>query len=274
MRDEGQPGRWRKDKHKLMKANKADRDWDNFAKISPYFGVVTWDEFKPENLTEQTITDFFKSGEKVIEMVVSSIRRHLDSSFQPARCLDFGCGVGRLLIPLATRFQSVVGVDIAQAMLEEAQQNCLKRGLENVEFAQSDDELSRVTGKFDFIHSYIVLQHIATQRGEKILKRMIDLLNEDGIAALHFTYAANRTLLKRLKYWMHTSMPLAHNFINLARGRKFNYPYTQINQYDLNRVMEILQENGCEHAYLRFTNHDHLLGLFLMFQKKQVGLVY
>lgn len=257
-----------------MKLKKVDKDWENLAKISPYFGVVTWDEFKPENLTDKTFTDFFETGEKVIATIVGDIKQHLDNDFQPERCLDFGCGVGRLVIPLARRFKRVVGVDISKTMMEEALSNCRKFGLDNVEFAQSDDTLSRVSGKFDFIHSYIVLQHISRVRGEAILKRMIDLLNEDGVAALHFTYAKNDSLPKRFKYWMHTSVPLAHNFINLAKGRKFNYPYTQINRYDLNRLLQIVQENGCEHAYLRFTNHDQLLGVILMFQKKRVGLVY
>lgn len=257
-----------------MKPSKVDRDWENFAKISPYFGVVTWDEFKPENLTDETLNGFFETGEKVIATVVEDIRQHLDKDFQPRRCLDFGCGVGRLVIPLARRFERVVGVDISETMMEEAAANCRKRGLSNVEFVQSDDELTKVTGKFDFIHSYIVLQHIPARRGERLLRRMIDLLNDDGIAALHFTYAKNSAPSKRLKYWLHTSVPLAHNLINLVKGRRFNYPYTQINSYDLNRVLRIIHDNNCEHAYLRFTNHDQLLGLFLMFQKKQVGQVF
>ena len=54
---------------------------------------------------------------------------------------------------------------------------------------ESDDDLSKVTGTFDLIHSFIVLQHIATSRGEKIFRRMLSLLNEGGIGFLHFTYA-------------------------------------------------------------------------------------
>ena len=36
------------------------------------------------------------------------------------RALDFGCGAGRLTRALAARFESVVGVDVADAMLDKA----------------------------------------------------------------------------------------------------------------------------------------------------------
>jgi ubiquinone/menaquinone biosynthesis C-methylase UbiE len=257
-----------------MNAKRADRQWEVFGKEEPYFGVVSWEKFKPENLNEQAREDFFKSGDSYVEMVVADIKEHLDGRFAPSRCLDFGCGVGRLLIPLARRFESVTGVDISPAMMEEAARNCRLYGLDNVSFAQSDDTLSRVKGKFDFIHSYIVLQHISPERGERLLKRMIELLEDDGVAALHFTYAKERTLLEKLKYRLHTSVPFAHNFINLAKGRKLNYPYTLLSQYNLNKLMATIQNNGCEHAYLRFTNHDQMLGVILMFQKKPVGIIY
>jgi ubiquinone/menaquinone biosynthesis C-methylase UbiE len=251
-----------------------DKQWEVFAEISPYFGVVIWDQFRPENLTDETIAEFFQTGEKYIEQIEGLIKQHLDAGFAPRRCLDFGCGVGRLVVPLARRHAEVVGVDISQGMRAEAARNCEKFGLKNVEFIESDDALSKVSGQFDFIHSYIVLQHIPTRRGESLLRRMTELLADDGVAALHFTYAKNESLGKRFKYWMHTSVPFAHNFINLAKGRKFNYPYTQINQYDVNKLLEIVQQSGCEHSYLRFTNHDGLLGVILMFQKKKVGLIY
>lgn len=257
-----------------MKEKRADKQWEVFGKNEPYFGVVTWDQFKPENLNEETLSDFFETGEAHIEWVVKDIKEHLDRDFNPSKCLDFGCGVGRLVVPLARRFAHVTGVDVSLAMMEEAARNCQKYGLENVDFAQSDDTLSKVKGKYDFIHSYIVLQHISPRRGELLLKRMIDLLDDDGVGALHFTYAKHRSLRQRFKYWLHTSPPLAHNLINLAKGRKFSYPYTLINSYDLNKLMEIVQNNGCEHAYLRFTNHDQLLGVLLMFQKKPVGIIY
>ena len=69
---------------------------------------------------------------------------HLGIKCAQKSSLDFGCGVGRLIIPFARVFEHVTGVDISPAMLEIAQRNCLEQGIHNVEFVRSDDELSRV----------------------------------------------------------------------------------------------------------------------------------
>jgi 2-polyprenyl-3-methyl-5-hydroxy-6-metoxy-1,4-benzoquinol methylase len=37
--------------------------------------------------------------------------------FAPRRVLDFGCGVGRVTLPLARRVDAVVAIDIADSML-------------------------------------------------------------------------------------------------------------------------------------------------------------
>lgn len=251
-----------------MRKKSANKHWEALAKISPYYAVSIYDKFRARNLDERTFVDFFESGEEYISTLLDAIKEHLDADFQPVRCLDFGCGTGRLTVPLAQRFAEVIGVDVSETMLEEARRNFQKFGLDNGEFISSDDRLSKVEGKFDFINSYIVFQHLQRRRGELLLKRMIELLADGGIAALHFTYSLNRGLIGELKYWLHASVPLAHNLMNLAKGRKFNHPYTLISRYNLNNLCRIIQENGCEHLYVRFSNHDGLLGVTLVFQKE------
>ena len=172
-----------------MLTRKPDKHWELLGDQEPYFGVLTDAQFERHNLDEQAMSKFFDSGEQYIDRVVSVVKSHLNPNFNPDRCLDFGCGVGRLVMPMARRFQKVVGVDVAKSMLDESKRNATKYGVENVDFLQSDDSLSRVSGKFDFIHSYIVFQHIPRERGMKILSRLLDLLDVDGVAVLHFTYA-------------------------------------------------------------------------------------
>ncbi|WP_139315274.1 class I SAM-dependent methyltransferase [Mongoliimonas terrestris] len=50
--------------------------------------------------------------------------------------LDVGCGIGRMALALAPRVRTVVGLDIAPAMVTEAKRRCA--GLSNVRFAVSD----------------------------------------------------------------------------------------------------------------------------------------
>ena len=75
------------------------------------------------------------------------------------RVLEIGCGVGRLLRPLAGRVARVVGVDLSEAMLARARDHC--EGLPNVELVRTDGGLdSFPDAAFDFVFSHIVFQHL------------------------------------------------------------------------------------------------------------------
>lgn len=67
------------------------------------------------------------------------------------RYLDFACGTGRVTQHIAPHFQSTVGVDISQPMLNEA---C--RRLPSAKFVQGDviADPSLATGNFDLVTSF------------------------------------------------------------------------------------------------------------------------
>jgi hypothetical protein len=48
----------------------------------------------------------------------------------------------------------------------------------------------------------------------------------------------------------------------------------EMNEYDLNRLFVILQETGCHHTYVRFSDHPspntNTYGVFLFFQKRSL----
>ena len=153
----------------MRPVNDSDRDWERFGESDPYFAVLTAPEFHGR-LAAPEREKFFESGETHIDAVFSVIRDRLDGSFNPTRALDFGCGVGRLLLPLAARCKEVTGVDVSRSMLAEARRNCDAAGAPQVRLLLSDDNLTAVNGAFEFIHSYIVLQHIPVARGERIIR--------------------------------------------------------------------------------------------------------
>lgn len=255
-----------------MLPKNTDKDWEYYGEVAPYFGVITDDKFRPENLSESVLEDFFNSGAEQIGQTLDLIAKHIDLDFTPERCLDFGCGVGRIVLPLARRFSHVVGVDVSVGMLEEAKRNSEKFGIGNVEFVESDDTLSKVSGSFDFIHSYIVMQHISVERGEKLLLRLLELLNTGGVAALHFTYSwdgwlQHATRAQRFSRWLKESVPGMLGLMHLVKGRRFSHPYMLMNPYDMNRILSILQGHGCSQVHLQFTDHAGHWGAMLMFQK-------
>jgi SAM-dependent methyltransferase len=250
----------------------SDREWEKFGASDPYYGVVSHDRFKVGQTDETALDDFFSSGEEHVAKCFSIVKKELYADFQPRRALDFGCGVGRLTIPFARRIDQVVGLDVSESMLEEARKNCQQSGIANVELLESDDQLANLKGSFDFIHSYIVFQHIPTDRGEAILTEMISHLADGGIGALHFTYASFAPAWKRAYRKVRATVPLVHNFTNLAQHREFGYPLMQMNEYDVNKLLFILQTHGCHRVHIRFSDHGGHLGVFLFFRKEQTPI--
>ncbi len=261
--------------------HRTDDDWRDWGERDPYFAVLTDPAFRRSCLDGAARDAFFASGEYHVDMLAACARRHVDPQFSFGRTLDFGCGVGRILIPLARRASSVTGVDISPAMLAEARRNCELAGVSNVVFALSDDTLSALDGLFDFVHSFIVLQHIDAGRARAFFARLVELVAPGGVAALHVMYSlsdsADRFGRPRpfglrprtssaLHAWMHrwgSRMGLVPR--NPADGRPD--PHLQMNPLSLNEMMFVIQRSGALDAHVEFTDHGGGLGVLLMFRR-------
>ena len=253
----------------MLKSN-TDKEWEKYGKDDPYFGVISHDKFRKNNLTNENKREFFESGSNHINYILGNIRRHIDSDFMIKKALDFGCGVGRIVIPLANEAQEVTGIDVSGSMLNEAKRNCEERSIENISFIKSDDSLSSLTGKYNFIHSFIVFQHIPVTRGEYIFDKLVSHLEDDGVCVVHFTYAKTHAIIKTIGYFIRKVIPLSYNFFNLLKGRKFFSPQMQMNSYDVNRLFLIIQNANVFDCYTEFTNHGGELGIVIYFKKTKM----
>lgn len=248
--------------------NKIEKKWEYFGGTNPYFAVLTLDEFKKENLNDAALEDFFKSGDEYVERIWLDIENIFQPNFNPRKALDFGCGVGRITLPLAKHCEMVVGVDISENMLKEARQNAEKFSLSNIEFLKGDNDLTKVSGKFDFVHSFIVFQHIKPEIGEKIFKKLVEMLSDDGIGVLHFTYFNNQSSWsQKLRFKIYRDFSWTYKLRNFVRRRKNDY-LIPMYLYDLNRLLLVLQENACHNCHIRFSQHG-AEGALLIFQKRE-----
>lgn len=245
----------------------SDAAWEKYGEVDPYYGVVSHDRFHAGKLDQDAFSDFFRSGEEHVASVLDAVRGHLDPDFAPSRTLDFGCGVGRLVVPLARLGGHVTGVDVSEGMLREAAANCARLGAHDVALVRSDDRLSAVRGTFDFIHSFIVFQHIPPARGMAIARSMLDRLEPGGAGALHFTYSRRASLARRGVSWMRRTVPFANVAVNLAQGKPWSLPLMQMHSYPLDRLFGLLVEHGCGDAYVQQTDHGGYLGAMLFFRK-------
>ena len=245
--------------------------WEYYGEKDPYFGVTSVGEMRSEALDEAARAEFFASGEEYISRVWQEIDENFEAGFAPARSLDFGCGVGRVAMPIARRSGQVTGIDISEGMLAEARKNAERSNLANLDFVLADETLSRVKGRFDFIHSFVVFQHIRPDAGLRMAQRLIDLMNEDGIGALHFQYA-NSTAKpeERFRYKLYRDVPGVYALRNLLLGKK-KEPLMPMYSYDLNKIMLMLQKSGCHKCQIRFSDHG-VEGALIIFQKRSEKL--
>ena len=237
-----------------------DSAWEEWGRRDPYFGVITHPKFRLADMTERSRREFFDSGVAHVDYLMGTIRQYVDPAFVPKRVLDFGCGVGRTLIPFAKVAQQVVGLDVSEAMLEESRKNCEAHQLTNVILVPSDDKLSSVTGVFDLVHSFIVFQHIPVGRGRVIFRNLLSRIAPGGTAAIHFLYSKDR-------YADSYGIPPMDDLVESHRAPNSSYPEMQMNPYNLTELLFSMQKESILRLHTEFTDHEGELGAFVFFQK-------
>jgi SAM-dependent methyltransferase len=251
-----------------MTTRNTDADWAAIAEANPFWGVLSAEAFRGETLDPAARDAFFGSGAQQIGALFGFIKRHLQPDFAPARALDFGCGVGRLLLPLARVAREAVGVDVAPGMIALCRANIAEAGLTNASVVQGDDDLSRVTGSFDLVNSLIVLQHIPPERGYRLIGRLLSLLALDGVASIQLTYAKERRFMvheaARARYFRRdgdTLRDLSPVTEEPPRGTINMY------DYDLNQVMLMIGEVAGHPVLALPTNDDGHAGYQFVFRR-------
>lgn len=243
-------------------------DWERYGAENAYYTVLTEEKFRAENLDENALDEFFASGKEYAAHIWRDLETSLQPDFRPRRALDFGCGVGRLTLPLAAKCETIIGIDISENMVAEARQNAAKNNISNASFVRDEGSLANVEGKFDFVHSFIVFQHIDTKIGEAIARRLIERLDADGIGVLHFTYRDKTSFGAQTRRKLYRNIPLVRHLRNFFLENKKEPAATvfSMNPYNLNRLFAILQENDCHRCSVRFSDHG-FDGVVLFFQK-------
>jgi SAM-dependent methyltransferase len=214
-------------------------DWEDLARREPYFPV----------LTDEGVRDdaFLETGEADIALLLPAIAALLGRDVPLTSVLDFGCGAGRLTIPLARRAMEVVGADIAPSVLEHARKNALNAGLNNVTFVETYE----LRWQFDFICSLLVFQHIRPAEGYILIRALLRLLSPGGVAVLQLTLEPSGGGLQRL-----ARMRFGRAGVHRTLPHRMQMPsWMQVNAYD-ERV--VLRDIAAANASLigRFATSD------------------
>ncbi len=160
-----------------------EKVWSQYGNDDPYWSVLTAENYRKESITQERINEFYASGNDTLRQIEMSLRRCGQWGNLGEQCLEYGCGVGRVTVHLAKLFKSVTGVDISQGHLDIASNVSKQMGISNIEWNKVTtlNELKNL-GTYDFIFTVIVLQHNPPPIMAHILKSLLNLLRDGGIA--------------------------------------------------------------------------------------------
>lgn len=246
-----------------------DQAWKRWGEIDPYYGVKSHPQFRNAELDDNK-ADFFQSGQNDISDRIAKAEHHF-GTLARGRALDFGCGVGRLILPLAEQFGEVTGIDVSPAMIAEANSNAAARGLANATFVLSDDTLSKVAGHFDFVHTVMVLQHIPVHRGLRFIERLLSLVSVDGVAALHMTLDRSDGPVQRARYWAQRTVPGVNRVANIVRGRGASEPLMEMNEYPLPKILAMAAGLGFGPTVIETQYHARVLAAKLLMRRERMS---
>lgn len=155
--------------------------WKHHGEIEPYWSVNAQAAFRVETI-EANRHAFHRSGLEDAATLLAILQRHGFNRAASAHLCDFGCGVGRVSLPLASVFERVTGCDISSTHLQVGAREAARLGLENIAFSQVSTGDFGMNAPFDVWYSHLVLQHNPPPVIALILQRMFSQLAPGGLA--------------------------------------------------------------------------------------------
>jgi SAM-dependent methyltransferase len=169
-----------------MAVDRLKSTWENLGKVDPLWAVLTDPERRHGGWQ---VDEFLATGVEPIAQVKAMLDE-AGLSFGD-RVLDFGCGAGRLTNALATHAKEVVGVDIAQSMIDEA--NRINQYPERVGFVAYDGHrLPFDDESFDGVVSLISIQHSPPAVQLASLVELQRVVRPGGVLALQIPFRPSR----------------------------------------------------------------------------------
>lgn len=157
--------------------DKAQTFWDRHARHDPLWAILS-DPTKTGRRWE--LRSFLETGKREVSLLMYQLRA-LNIDIDRKAALDFGCGVGRLTLPLAAYFDRVVGLDISPEMIRLA--NAINGCPDRVQYVHNAcSELPGLaTGEFTLMYSNVVLQHIEPDIALRYLGELFRVVARGGV---------------------------------------------------------------------------------------------
>jgi len=222
--------------------------WESFAEREPFFAALPRDEYRRANLTPEGEAACFASGEAEIDRLLRAIAP-LAPSFAPVSALDYGCGIGRLTIPLAQRIRHVTAVDVSPTLLAHAGRESARRGVDHITFL-APAAFERTAARVDLIVCHRALWRLSAARGLALVDDLVSRLAPGGLAVFTFPYKTSAPAAVRALRWLRERVPFVNGIVNRLRGKAADEPFFPTRAYNLYAVLERLERAGSAGTHL------------------------
>jgi 2-polyprenyl-3-methyl-5-hydroxy-6-metoxy-1,4-benzoquinol methylase len=105
--------------------------WESLGDERPFHSVLTEQQYSPDRIGESE-AQFWESGRAEAEQLAHYLRSIGFASCKDLTVIEYGCGVGRVTVPLAAIAKEVIGYDISDPHLKLARQRALALGRTNI----------------------------------------------------------------------------------------------------------------------------------------------
>ncbi|MGH9044667.1 MAG: class I SAM-dependent methyltransferase [Acidimicrobiales bacterium] len=256
----------------LSVLNSEVEPWERLAKTDALWAVISTDDLRAGALTQEAQARFWRSGEAHVDHVMSILRAEIDPTFHPRASLDFGCGVGRNLVPLARQSSGALGLDISPTMVDKARERLGSLSIENATAQVVGEGIEGLTpASFDFVHCVLVFQHIAPAHGLALLRQLLELLEPGGKGFVQFYCHGKETAgVAHLR-----SLRFAHGRLNqlcVATGIGKLKNMVMLHEYAIMEVLDALHAGRVDKVVMERTGPSALAHhLRLYFSKAELG---
>ena len=169
------------------------RGWWNLYRMKGY-----WDRCAKENARQHIAIHDWESEERFHESGVRDCKKILSSRYiqidRGARILELGCGIGRLLKPLALERRDVelYGVDVSSEMIRQGRERLKDFPNLHLHEINGKDLALFENGFFDVVFSYITLQHVPREYHAGLFREVHRVLRQGGLFTFQMQSLADK----------------------------------------------------------------------------------
>ncbi|MBI1187509.1 MAG: methyltransferase domain-containing protein [Alphaproteobacteria bacterium] len=234
-------------------------DWAVIGTHEPYYGVLTAPESRAAAMDADARVRFYASGRDQVAEITAFATA--DCGVRPGgRALDIGCGVGRLTHAMAPLCDAVVGYDVAEPMLAIARAGPPEGPAANVRFVSALPD-----GPFDWINSFIVLQHIPPPEGMALLDACLARAAPGALATIQTTLWRDPHLSPPSRLGGRVAGAL-HRWRAKQSGGDVEL-LIQMHDYDMSALARVFSTHGFDRLCLRHTDHGGHHGVWIIARK-------